>query len=63
MIKTSCTISNNLQTKYDNLMKQFINSIDVNYFGITLDLWTNEYRYTSYLGITCHLITKESNKS
>ena len=36
---------------------------NINYFGITLDLWTNQYTHVSFLAITNHFITEDSLNS
>ena len=52
------TVSRKVEDKYNLLKSQFKESISKNdSFGITLDMWTNQYNHTSFLALTSHYIT------
>ncbi len=47
------TISKNIEDKYEKLKEIFFNKIEsIEYFGITLDIWTNIYTNTAFLCVT-----------
>ena len=54
------TVSRKVEDKYNLLKSQFKESISKNdSFGITLDMWTNQYNHTSFLALTSHYITED----
>jgi hypothetical protein len=58
------TISKNLEDKYEKLKEIFFNKIEsIEYFGITLDIWTNKYTNTAFLCVTCHFIEEDESDS
>ena len=56
---SSVTVSNNFQNKYQVLKERFIKTAEkINFFGITLDLWNNQFTHSTLLAITCQFITE-----